>query len=115
MPEYPLMFLSKEELLSGWSIPGKGVMECPECGFYYAHPHPPEVIDGKDNSEAGWGGRGSLIRILFEGECGHSWYICFGFHKGQVIAFWERGPDLEGGSNTEPPSLPAFITTQSFR
>ena len=34
-----------------------------------------------------WEGRGHCIVIPIEGECGHVWNICIGFHKGQNFMF----------------------------
>jgi hypothetical protein len=60
---------------------------CPACGFEYTRAGTPRVVDGEDDYRAGWGGRGDLIVIPFVGECGHSWELCFGFHKGNTMAF----------------------------
>ncbi len=46
-----------------------------------------QVVPGGDDYEAGWGGRGDLTVLPFEGECGHRWALCFGFHKGMTAAF----------------------------
>jgi hypothetical protein len=60
---------------------------CPVCPDEYQHPRRPQVVPGGDNYEAGWGGRGDLTVLPFEGECGHRWALCFGFHKGMTFAF----------------------------
>jgi hypothetical protein len=63
---------------------------CPVCGFDYAHLIGTRLVSGNDNYAAGWGGRGDLVAVHFEGECGHDWEICFGFHKGQTFTFVRR-------------------------
>ena len=60
---------------------------CPECGFEYQHFGRPEYTNGNDNHEAGWGGRGDLIVVPIEGECGSKWEFCLGFHKGDTYLF----------------------------
>lgn len=60
---------------------------CPVCDFNYTAAGVPYVEDGNDNYEASWGGRGHLTAIPFEGECGHAWELCFGFHKGNTYIF----------------------------
>jgi hypothetical protein len=60
---------------------------CSVCPDEYQHPQCPQVVPGEDNYEAGWGGRGDLTVLPFEGECGHSWALCFGFHKGMTAVF----------------------------
>ena len=62
-------------------------IQCPECGFECQHCEMPKVIEGHDNYESGWGGRGDLIVIPVCGECGSEWEICFGFHKGVTSTF----------------------------
>jgi hypothetical protein len=68
---------------------GAVLILCPVCGreaMDYAHPGTPVLIDRGDYQN-GWGGRGRLIVIPFEGECGHTWEVCFGFHKGCTSLF----------------------------
>jgi hypothetical protein len=60
---------------------------CPICGYEYVHPSGVRYVEGNDNGEAGWHGRGSLMVTSFVGECGHEWDICFGFHKGLMFVF----------------------------
>lgn len=55
-------------------------MACPVCGSTYQQ-------TGKPQSVEGWGGRGDLLVIPMEGECGHRWELCFGFHKGETFGF----------------------------
>jgi hypothetical protein len=65
---------------------------CPVCGHKNNHlGSKPQTIDGKDNYEAGWGGRGDLAVIPIDGECGHVWEMCLGFHKGDVVVFVRAG------------------------
>ncbi len=63
------------------------LIHCPVCGFNYQHADGVTEVDGGDMYEAGWGGRGDLIRIPFWGECGHTWDLCLGFHKGDTFLF----------------------------
>lgn len=76
--------LSTED--AGWGD-AKRNLKCPECGHEYNHLEPPYLKDGGDNYEAKWGGRGDLIVVPVEGECGSIWQVCFGFHKGNSVAF----------------------------
>lgn len=59
---------------------------CPVCGFDYVHEGIPYTVKGNDHGDA-WEGRGDLIVVPFDGECGHTWELCFGHHKGQTTAF----------------------------
>jgi hypothetical protein len=59
---------------------------CPICGSNYQHSNDPFTVDGQDSYKA-WCGRGDLIVIPFWGECGSSWELCIGFHKGDSVAF----------------------------
>jgi very-short-patch-repair endonuclease len=72
---------------------------CPICGFNYQHFREPRVIPGLDAYKAPWDGRGDLIIVPMQGECGHSWELCIGFHKGNSHIFGraekESGPQLE--------------------
>lgn len=70
-----------------WENTDAATLTCPECGFECNHLGQPEKKSGNDNYDAGWGGRGDLIVIPVEGECGSVWEVCFGFHKGNVAAF----------------------------
>lgn len=63
---------------------------CPECGFDYVHIGTAEEVNGNDNYEAGWGGRGDAVRVGMWCEAGHSWVLRFGFHKGQTFAAIEK-------------------------
>ena len=63
------------------------IIVCPVCGYNYQHLGIPFVIDGNDNYEARWGGRGDLTVIPVYGECGCKWELCFGEHKGNIESF----------------------------
>src|SRR5687768_14932522 len=56
---------------------------CPCCRNDYQHVDGTETIDGKDYYEA-WEGRGDLVIVKVWGECGSTWEMCFGFHKGNT-------------------------------
>ena len=71
----------------GWGNSDASTLTCPECGFECNHFGQAKTILGNDNYDAGWGGRGDLIVIPIDGECGAIWEICFGFHKGNIAAF----------------------------
>ena len=70
----------------GWPYEYDTVV-CPICGFEFAHIGDIRKEEGNDNGDAGWSGRGDLVVIPIEGECGCLWEICFGFHKGCIAAF----------------------------
>ena len=81
-----------------WDPEQVTVIRCPQCGSEYQHFRHPILADGQDNYKAGWSGRGDLLIIPIEGECGHMWEICLGFHKGQLGIFARlRGEDALGG------------------
>lgn len=61
---------------------------CPVCGFNYNQIRNQKLIDGKDDYQA-WEGRGDVVKLLFVGECGAEWHMCFGFHKGTTYAYAE--------------------------
>lgn len=62
------------------------LLVCPVCSFEYNHMGEPRKVCGNDNHDA-WRGRGDLLVIPFNGECGSEWEICFGFHKGNTNTF----------------------------
>ena len=64
---------------------------CPGCGDTYQHTGSPQAVSTEDYG-AGWGGRGPLLVVPVEGECGHSWEMCFGFHKGETFTFVRTPP-----------------------
>lgn len=70
---------------------------CPQCGFEYVHFGDGKTIDGNDNYDAGWGGRGAVIVIPCSCENGHGWEFCIGFHKGNTVVFCRNLHDLEMG------------------
>lgn len=72
------------------NCPVCGCSESPSSPIDYQHFEKPEYIDGEDDHKA-WSGRGDLVRIPFWGECGHCWYLCIGFHKGNSFIFWKEG------------------------
>ena len=72
---------------NGPYVDGMDIAACPTCGHENVHTHTPYTMPGNDNYDAGWGGRGDLTVVPFEGECGHYWSRCFGFHKGTVDVF----------------------------
>ena len=68
-------------------------LACPACGSTYQHDaHESQTVEG-------WGGRGDLLVVPMEGECGHRWEMCFGSHEGETFAFVRapRGAGEEGG------------------
>ena len=61
---------------------------CPICADTYQHVTSSwQHIPGRDNYEAGWGGRGDLVMLPLWGECGHRWELCLGTHKGETFVF----------------------------
>lgn len=71
-----------------WADEGIGHhVSCPVCGSAFAHPEGVRTVSGNDEYSASWPGRGDLTVLSFQGECGHHWELCFGFHKGEVFAF----------------------------
>jgi hypothetical protein len=62
-------------------------VHCPVCGFGYTHEKKPYVVEGQDDYQAGWGGRGNLTVFGFSCENGHHFDLCFGYHKGNVSAY----------------------------
>jgi hypothetical protein len=61
-------------------------IKCPCCGFEYVDFGSPDFISRGDYQNE-WHGRGQLLVIPFQGECGGAWDLCFGFHKGNTMAF----------------------------
>jgi hypothetical protein len=62
-------------------------LRCPLCSDTFQHVETHQRILGRDDYEAGWGGRGDLTVVPIWGECEHRWELCFGFHKGQTFCF----------------------------
>ena len=67
-------------------------LACPACGSTYQYTREPQSVSGR-------GGRGDLLVVPMEGECGHRWEMCFGSHEGETFAFVRapRGAGEEGG------------------
>lgn len=61
----------------------------------YVHFSGFEHIDSKDEWGGAWAGRGDAYKLRFYDEAGGSFSLCFGFHKGNMYAWAEKGPDLE--------------------
>lgn len=73
----------------GWDAPFLAVA-CPVCGKNYQHLGAPAHQHGNDAYAApDWEGRGDLVIVPFWGECGHTWRVCFGYHKGNTVVFVE--------------------------
>ena len=86
--DFQITFASLASIEDGWTIPGGYDIKCPVCDFNYVHVDKPEHYMNDDYRA--WTGRGELIRIPFSCEQGHAFSLCFGFHKGNVISFWEH-------------------------
>jgi hypothetical protein len=81
---------------SRWTGPEWGTrLKCPICSDTYQHAETWQHIPGRDNYEAGWGGRGDLVIIPVWGECEHRWELCFGAHKGETFCFVRVPHDQE--------------------
>ena len=95
-------FTKKEK--QGWSM--EECMKCPVCEYenkikkengsrepsyaeYYNHIYDTEFLKGHDNYDA-WAGRGDLQKLRFWCESGHAYSLCFGFHKGNIITWWQE-------------------------
>lgn len=70
----------------------KNSIRCPNCESMgdtglYTHVSSAKIVNGNDNYEAGWEGRGDLTVIRFYCEAGHTWELCIGFHKGNSYLF----------------------------
>lgn len=63
------------------------LIRCPVCEIENTHMGSVELQDGKDSYQADWWGRGDLAKISLWSECGCSWELCFGFHKGGLFPF----------------------------
>lgn len=64
---------------------GADLMVCPVCLEEYSHGKEGYTLSS-DQYKA-WAGRGSCTIFPFEGECGHAWNVCIGYHKGQNYLF----------------------------
>jgi hypothetical protein len=78
-------------------------LKCPGCEHPHQHLLKPAFIDGNDSYEAHWGGKGDLVIVPIESECGSKWEICFGFHKGTTSLF------IQLISSCKPKSYVYFI------
>ena len=58
---------------------------CPICLFNFTHISSARIDESDDYTA--WSGRGSVAVIKMWGECGHSWELCVGFHKGNCKLF----------------------------
>lgn len=83
-----------DETVAERQISSTQIIVCPVCGFDYNHLRPPQSLSGWESSENVsappaycWSGRGDGLVVPIEGECGHRWAICLGFHKGQSFMF----------------------------
>lgn len=70
-----------------WGDEWSAKLTCPQCGSLEQLTGTPFELDSSDSYGAGWDGRGNLLIVPIEGECGHKWDFCFGFHKGQTVVF----------------------------
>lgn len=70
-----------------WGYSSIDDVQCPLCNYTEHEMGSPVLVPGRDNYEAGWGGRGDLVVVPVISHCGHKWEICFGFHKGMIAAF----------------------------
>ncbi len=73
---------------STWTGPIWGTrLKCPICSETCQHAGAYQHIPGRDNYEAGWGGRGDLVIVPVWCEFDHVWQLCFGQHKGATFVF----------------------------
>lgn len=70
-----------------WSDNYTSELKCPVCGYDYQDFSTPKIVSDEEAWKANWKGRGSLLIIPMEGECGSQWQICIGFHKGKSKIF----------------------------
>lgn len=61
------------------------LIRCPVCGHNNSHTGDAKFLSSDERKA--WDGRGSCITIEFEGECGHEWNLCIGYHKGENFVF----------------------------
>jgi hypothetical protein len=74
----------------GWKV------LCPLCGYDYVHPTAVASHDGEDAYRA-WSGRGDAVTVGMWGECGHTWTLCLGHHKGATFLFVSRPARVSDG------------------
>lgn len=64
-------------------------LSCPVCGDNNVHFQDATMLDRNDNYAAGEG-RDQELRISMNCECGHSWVLRLGHHKGETFAAIEE-------------------------
>jgi len=69
-------------------------IKCPICGFEYVGVVSVMYSVSRNDPRSGWLGNGGLAVVEFNGECGHKFDLCFGFHKGNT-AFFCRFDDYQ--------------------
>lgn len=72
----------------------------------YVHFSGFEHIDGQDDYKA-WQGRGDAYKLHFYDEAGGSFSLCFGFHKGNMCAWVEKGPNAEDQPAEDESAVPS--------
>ena len=62
-------------------------LKCPECGHEFTHIKALHELDGdkEESPERSYYFKQGGYAIEFEGECGHSWTLVLGEHKGQIF------------------------------
>ena len=73
-----------------WATPGVAAVVNPFNNSDYVHFSSFEHIEGQDDYKA-WSGRGDAYKLHFYDEDGGSFSLCFGFHKGNMSAWVEKG------------------------
>ena len=68
------------------------LLKCPVCGFDCNHIGETTPVAGyeepsRPDGVVSWAGRGHGHAVEINGECGHRWLVCFGFHKGNSYLF----------------------------
>jgi len=83
-----------------WSGYKRAELLCPTCGFNYNHIGRVKTMLGWESREtateveAEWDGRGDGFAIEMDGECGHTWELRVGFHKG-ISCVWAQITEQE--------------------
>lgn|SRR5690606_18433111 len=100
------MIKADQETDFEWSGRKSWLVCCPVCGFEFSHHGEVEIFDrekGEDGdtiikkpgskektpSTLNPSPRRNAIRIHFDGECGHKWYLDLVQHKGNTFIFTE--------------------------
>lgn len=98
------------ELDNSWGDRENMIVLCPVCRYEYQHHRDVAVFGRKgedglsynrgpasDESRAATLGNPSMrrdgLRIEFDGECGHTWFLEIVQHKGQTFVFATHDPD----------------------